>query len=117
MQFDDAGGALEELRKDLYAAQEVLVNALRLVVQVLGALIQSLLSRSWVQIWELGLDTTRNRIIRTDLMMSMGTLSVSLYALISLLLSYCLLVKDIKAQSLRVTLWTYIGTCMHIYFY
>jgi magnesium transporter len=52
-EFDDAGGALEELRKDLNAAQEI---------------------------WELGLDTTRNRIIRTDLMMSMGTLSVSLAA-------------------------------------
>lgn len=54
-EFDDAGGALEELRKDLNAAQEI---------------------------WELGLDTTRNRIIRTDLMMSMCTLSVSLAAAI-----------------------------------
>jgi magnesium transporter len=48
---DDSGGALEELRKHMEAAQEI---------------------------WELGLDTTRNRIIQANLMMSMATLSMSL---------------------------------------
>jgi magnesium transporter len=52
-QIGDVGGALEELRKDLNAAQEI---------------------------WELGLDTKRNRIIRLDLLFSMGTLSFSMYA-------------------------------------
>jgi hypothetical protein len=52
-QIGDVGGALEELRKDLNAAQEI---------------------------WELGLDTKRNQIIRLDLLFSMGTLSFSMYA-------------------------------------
>ncbi|CAM6051758.1 unnamed protein product [Sphagnum compactum] len=55
-QIGDVGGALEELRKDLNAAQEI---------------------------WELGLDTKRNRIIRLDLLFSMGTLSFSIAALIA----------------------------------
>jgi molybdopterin converting factor small subunit len=50
-EVDDSGGALEELRKHMEAAQEI---------------------------WELGLDTTRNRIIQANLMMSMATLSMSL---------------------------------------
>jgi hypothetical protein len=31
----------------------------------------------WLQIWELGLDTTRNRIIQMDVLFSLGTLSIS----------------------------------------
>ncbi|KAL2650247.1 hypothetical protein R1flu_018375 [Riccia fluitans] len=53
-EVDDAGGVLEELRKGMEAAQEI---------------------------WELGLDTTRNRIIRMNLYISITTLSVGLAAL------------------------------------
>ncbi|CAM6041927.1 unnamed protein product [Sphagnum compactum] len=55
-EVDDSGGALEELRKHMEAAQEI---------------------------WELGLDTTRNRIIQANLMMSMATLSMSLAAVVA----------------------------------
>lgn len=30
-----------------------------------------------IQIWELGLDTTRNRIIQMDLLLNLGTLSLA----------------------------------------
>lgn len=50
-QVDDAGGVVEELRKGIDSAQEV---------------------------WELTLDTTRNKIIRMNLFISMATLSFSL---------------------------------------
>ncbi|BBN11788.1 magnesium transporter [Marchantia polymorpha subsp. ruderalis] len=53
-EVDDAGGVLEELRKGMEAAQEI---------------------------WELGLDTTRNRIIRMNLYISISTLSISLATL------------------------------------
>jgi len=53
-QIDNAGGALEELRKNMDATQEI---------------------------WELGLDTTRNRIIQLDLLFSLGTLALSMSAL------------------------------------
>ncbi|KAJ7532014.1 hypothetical protein O6H91_14G068800 [Diphasiastrum complanatum] len=49
-EVDDAGGVLEEMRKNMDAAQEV---------------------------WELGLDTTRNRIMRSNLYISITTLSFS----------------------------------------
>lgn len=52
-QVDDAGGVVEELRKGIDSAQEV---------------------------WELTLDTTRNKIIRMNLFISMATLSFSLAA-------------------------------------
>lgn len=52
-EIDDAGGALEEMRKDMDAAQEV---------------------------WELGLDITRNRIITMNLYISIATVSFSLAA-------------------------------------
>ncbi|KAG0592720.1 hypothetical protein M758_1G268200 [Ceratodon purpureus] len=55
-QIDNAGGALEELRKNIVATQEI---------------------------WELGLDTTRNRIIQMDVLFSLGTLSISVAALIA----------------------------------
>ncbi|KAH7447659.1 hypothetical protein KP509_01G115600 [Ceratopteris richardii] len=50
-EVDDAGGALEEMRKGMDSAQEV---------------------------WELGLDTTRNRIITMNLYISMATVTLSL---------------------------------------
>lgn len=50
-EIDDAGGALEEMRKGMDSAQEV---------------------------WELGLDTTRNRIITMNLYLSMATVTMSL---------------------------------------
>ncbi|CAM6120466.1 unnamed protein product [Calypogeia fissa] len=53
-EVDDAGGVLEELRKGIEAAQEV---------------------------WELGLDTTRNRIIRMDLYISILMCSITIAAL------------------------------------
>ncbi|XP_024520884.1 magnesium transporter MRS2-7 [Selaginella moellendorffii] len=53
-EIDDAGAVLEELRKEMDAAQEV---------------------------WELGLDATRNRIITTNLYISFATLSFSLATL------------------------------------
>ncbi|XP_057831663.1 mitochondrial inner membrane magnesium transporter mrs2 isoform X3 [Cryptomeria japonica] len=49
-QVDDAGGVVEELRKGIESAQEV---------------------------WELTLDTTRNKIIRTNLFISMASLSLT----------------------------------------
>lgn len=55
-QIDNAGGALEELRKNIVATQEI---------------------------WELGLDTTRNRIIQMDVLFSLGTLSISVAALVA----------------------------------
>ncbi|KAL3691995.1 hypothetical protein R1sor_005646 [Riccia sorocarpa] len=53
-EVDDAGGVLEELRKGMEAAQEI---------------------------WELGLDTTRNRIMRMNLYISVTTFSAALAAL------------------------------------
>ncbi|MCO5608217.1 hypothetical protein L7F22_062423 [Adiantum nelumboides] len=50
-EIDDAGGALEEMRKGMDSAQEV---------------------------WELGLDTTRNRIITMNLYISIATVTLSL---------------------------------------
>lgn len=50
-EIDDAGGALEEMRKGMDSAQEV---------------------------WELGLDTTRNRIITMNLYISIATVTMSL---------------------------------------
>lgn len=55
-QIDNAGGALEELRKNIDATQEI---------------------------WELGLDTTRNRIIQMDLLLSLGAFSLSIAALVA----------------------------------
>lgn len=53
-EIDDAGGALEEMRKGMDSAQEV---------------------------WELGLDTTRNRIITMNLYISIATVTLSLATL------------------------------------
>ncbi|XP_024372149.1 magnesium transporter MRS2-7 isoform X3 [Physcomitrium patens] len=55
-QIDNAGGALEELRKNIDATQEI---------------------------WELGLDTTRNRIIQIDVLFSLGTVSMGVAALVA----------------------------------